>query len=224
MQPVLDQYCVGCHNGQPRTDGSKIADLRGDRQITDYTSLFHFGGIDAGHFSVSYAELHRFVRRPGLESDYHLLAPMEFHADTTELVQMLAKGHHGVQLDAEAWDRLITWIDLNAPYHGTWTEIAGEARVRPFAQRRRELLKRYAKMDLDPEAIPAPPERKSSPSSRAELSPSRPARRPGPSVPTGRLTPPRPSAASSRRASREARSTWARASAWNWFASPPGGS
>ena len=31
--------------------------------------------------------------------------------------------HYGVQLDAEAWDRLITWIDLNAPCHGTWREV-----------------------------------------------------------------------------------------------------
>ena len=59
----------------------------------------------------------------GLESDLHLLPPMEFHADTSELVQMLSKGHHNVQLDAEAWDRLVTWIDLNAPCHGTWSEF-----------------------------------------------------------------------------------------------------
>jgi hypothetical protein len=32
----------------------------------------------------------------------HLLRPAEFHADTTELVRLLA-GHYGVQLDAEAW-------------------------------------------------------------------------------------------------------------------------
>jgi hypothetical protein len=48
-------------------------------------------------FSVSYAHLHRYVRRPGIESDMHLLTPGEFHADTTELVQMLRDGrHHGV--------------------------------------------------------------------------------------------------------------------------------
>ena len=51
-----------------------------------------------------------------------MLEPMEFHADTTQLVQMLKKGHHNVQLDAEAWDRLIAWIDLNCPFHGTWGE------------------------------------------------------------------------------------------------------
>lgn len=47
---------------------------------------------------------------------------MEYHADTTELIQMLKQGHHNVRLDAEAWDPLITWIDLNCPYHGTWGE------------------------------------------------------------------------------------------------------
>jgi hypothetical protein len=36
---------------------------------------------------------------------------------------MLEKGHHGVRLSPEAWDRLVTWIDLNAPSHGTWSEF-----------------------------------------------------------------------------------------------------
>ena len=152
VQPVLDRYCAGCHNGAP--DGAQ-PDLKERKHITDYTSVFHSGGKDAGHFSVSYVNLHRYVRRPGLESDYHMLTPMEFHADTTQLVQMLRKGHGGVRLDAEAWDRIVTWIDLNAPFHGTWTEIAGAERVRSIAKRRRELLKLYANMDGDPEAIPA---------------------------------------------------------------------
>jgi len=152
VQPVIDRHCVGCHNGRPRPDGSKIADLRGTARISDYR--IHNGARMGGRFSVGYAELHRFVRRPGLESDYHLLKPMEFHADTTQLVQMLAKGHYNVRLDAEGWDRLITWIDLNCPYHGTWGEDVGN----PGDQRnrRRDLLKLYANVDDDAEAIPKP--------------------------------------------------------------------
>ena len=152
VQPVLDRHCVSCHDGQPGSDGQMAFDLRGLEQINDYTSVYHYGDQDAGHFSTSYVALHRFVRRPGLESDYHVLMPMEFHADTTQLVQLLKKGHFGVQLDDESWDRLITWIDLNAPYHGTWSEIAGAERVKPLAQRRRELLKLYANLDSNPEA------------------------------------------------------------------------
>lgn len=153
VQPVIDKYCVGCHNGEPGADGLAVPDLRGTVKIKDWASVTPGnGGGHAGKFSVGYAELHRYVRRPGIESDYHLLEPMEFHADTTQLVQMLKKGHYNVQLDAEAWDRLITWIDLNCPYHGTWgEELANPGTQR---QRRRELLERYAGVKDDPEAVP----------------------------------------------------------------------
>jgi len=54
-------------------------------------------------------------------------------------------------LDAEAWDRLITWIDLNTPFHGTWTETGiNPGRQR---QRRRDLRKAYAGVDEDPESL-----------------------------------------------------------------------
>ena len=53
--------------------------------------------------------LHPYVRRNGPEGDYHLLTPLEFHADTSELIQMLSKGHHNVKLDQEAWD---LWAEL----------------------------------------------------------------------------------------------------------------
>ena len=151
VQPVIDKYCISCHDGQPKADGKLAADLRGDKKLTDFSMVTPGnGGGNAGRFSVGYAELHRYVRRNGIEGDYHLLTPLEFHADTTELVQLLRKGHYGVRLDAEAWDRLVTWIDLNCPYHGTWTEAGcNPGRQR---QRRLELAKLYANLDADPEA------------------------------------------------------------------------
>jgi formylglycine-generating enzyme required for sulfatase activity len=153
VQPVVDRYCVGCHDGQPRGDQPALVNLRGDVKITDWAQVTPGkGGAHGGKFSVGYYELSRYVRRPGIESDYHLLEPMEFHADTTELVQMLSKGHHGVVLDGEAWDRLVTWIDLNCPYHGTWGEEIDKPGIQ--RQRRRELLKLYGGYDDDPEAVP----------------------------------------------------------------------
>jgi formylglycine-generating enzyme required for sulfatase activity len=53
-----------------------------------------------------------------------LLLPGEYHADTSELIRILQQGHHGVSLGQEAWDRLVTWIDLNGPCHGTWGDVA----------------------------------------------------------------------------------------------------
>ena len=161
VQPVLDRHCIACHDGQPRDDGTQLTDLRGAERIADWSSQIA-GNVgyalpQGGAFSVSYAELHRYVRRPGIESDMNLLTPGEFHADTTELVQMLRDGrHHGVELDAEDWDRLITWIDLNAPYHGTWSEIVGPEAVEAVMPRRMELSRRYAGIAVDYEAIYEP--------------------------------------------------------------------
>jgi formylglycine-generating enzyme required for sulfatase activity len=156
VQPVIDRYCIGCHDGQPLDDGTVTLNLRGDQMIDDFSMVTagNGGGTGAaGHFSVGYAELHRYVRRSGIESDIHLLTPMEYHAGTTELVQMLEKGHHGVKLDDEAWDRLITWIDMNCPYHGTWGEQLS-SRAQSQGPRRMDLLKLYAGIDDDPEYVP----------------------------------------------------------------------
>ena len=67
--------------------------------------------------------------------------------DAAKLVQMLRKGHHGVRLDAEAWDRIITWIDLHAPAHGTWHEIVREKLV---ARRRGQSLCRSRRLVVRP--------------------------------------------------------------------------
>lgn len=143
VQPVLDRYCAGCHDGKPCADGQRLANLS-RQKATDERS-----------FSPAYLELQRYVRRPGAESDFHLLKAAEYHASTSELVQLLEKGHHNVRLDAEAWDRLVTWIDLNVPYHGTWQEAQGCERVGKQGERRRELLRRYTGIESDLEAVPA---------------------------------------------------------------------
>ena len=143
VQPVLDKYCVGCHDGQ------QAAPNLADTEMTRTTM--------GGSFPKSYIELHPFVRRNGPEGDYSLLTPLEFHADTSDLVQLLTKGHYNVQLDHEAWDRLITWIDLNVPAHGTWHEVG---RIpQNFEQRRYEMKKLYAGVDEDIEEIVNPYER-----------------------------------------------------------------
>ena len=59
----------------------------------------------------------------GIEGDRRMLSPLDYHFSQTELGQMLRKGHHGVALDAETCERLAAWLDLNAPFYGTWGEI-----------------------------------------------------------------------------------------------------
>ncbi len=167
VQPVLDKYCASCHNGA-ESDGGAKPDLRRDQgrfvafkngdpkaQIISGVApeqlVKQYGGV----FHPSYIALRSLVRVGGLESDLRLLAPGEFHADTTELVQMLKKDHYGVRLDPEAWDRIYTWIDLNAPCHGTWREVVGQEKMQSDHQRRIELRRLYGGDAEDPEVYPA---------------------------------------------------------------------
>lgn len=166
LQPVLDRYCVGCHDGSKGKNSpapnlrddqgfvyayngqSKPALVRADPQKEDLFRKY------SGVFQPSYIELRKLVRVGGLESDIRLLDPTEFMANTSELVQLLKKGHHGVELDPDAWDRLYTWIDLNAPCHGTWSEAIGARKIKHYPQRRIELAKLYGEIDTAGEMVP----------------------------------------------------------------------
>jgi len=150
VQPVLDRYCVGCHDGKARPDGLEIPSFVDGEAVPMLANNNRIN--QASRFSLAYYQLRRFVRTPTKESDIYVLPPWEFHADTTRLVQLLEKGHYGVALDAESRDRLITWIDLGAPFHGNWTEIVGDEARRQW-RRRRETRKRYTGMDDDPEVV-----------------------------------------------------------------------
>jgi formylglycine-generating enzyme required for sulfatase activity len=133
VAPVLQRRCSGCHEAQ-----------RGKQAAA---------GPPAPRLDP--AVLRQYMRHVGSESDYRLRQPGEHYAESSELVQMLRKGHHGVTPDREEFDRLITWIDLNTPIAGTWTEGGAKGGC-SLVDRRRELDRCHAGLDVDIEAYPAP--------------------------------------------------------------------
>ena len=131
VQPVLNRYCVQCH-----THETEMPDLRPEEQVEKYVGVvpgyydrtrMHpthkalYGG--RVKYTPAYEALLPYIRRVNIGDDVSLLRPGHYHADTSELVQMLQNGHYGVSLDEESWNRLITWIDLNGPCHGTWQDV-----------------------------------------------------------------------------------------------------
>jgi len=140
IQPLLDESCTGCHT-------TKLAKEDGRPDFED--------------MKKSYYELHPFVRRNGPEGDYHVLTPLEFHANTSELIQMLEKGHYNVKLKKDAMESLITWIDMNVPLHGTWGEAPKnrgktDNDTSHIIARRLESDKTYADLGLNLEKITHP--------------------------------------------------------------------
>jgi formylglycine-generating enzyme required for sulfatase activity len=172
VQPVLDRYCVSCHGGdatppQPRL-GRELPDFKGGQPLADWKTQMPGNWPGGGRFTRSYWELQRFVRRPGIEGDRRMFTPMDYHFGTTELGQLLRKGHYGVKLDTESHGRLAAWVDLNAPFFGTWSEIPEFTtgygpleckQVTASSARALELRKQFVPMGPFPdyEAIPETP-------------------------------------------------------------------
>ncbi|MFZ5832176.1 MAG: SUMF1/EgtB/PvdO family nonheme iron enzyme [Planctomycetota bacterium] len=160
VQPVLDKYCVSCHDG-----ATEKPDLRREELVKDYRGVLAVGlsytrlhpkimEDTQGYmrFTPAYEALVHYIRRTNVEDDVSLLPAGHYHPHTSELVQMLRKGHQGVELDAESWDRLLTWIDLNAPCHGTWNEVYPVPDC--MHERRMELRRMYDGAEGDPEQDP----------------------------------------------------------------------
>lgn len=138
IQPILDRACVACHNGT-KTDRPNF---KKGVMLDDWTSSIggHGHASYAGKFSESYYQLQRYVRRPGIESDIDMLAPMDVHADQTELFQILNSGHYGVELSKDEVAILAMWVDFNAQYHGRRKDISSYGITIPAY----ELRKKYA--------------------------------------------------------------------------------
>ena len=183
IQPILDRYCVECH--QP--DSPKIAELieQGKipkeltasekrpnetfeiSRIPDFRRSEPKNVLDVGNYiavksplSNGYYQLRRYVNTVTKESQAPTHRPYEFHADVSPLVQILTSGRHYVELDPESWAKLITWIDLNCPYNGSWGETVRDNPnlVKSQFKRREELRALYApsseRIDDDPNAEP----------------------------------------------------------------------
>ncbi len=191
VQPVLDRFCIGCHDGSKTQQNPLCYDLRGRSKNTykpDEVNEYQYPDtvrLPNDYFPGSYRILQRYVRRYRLESDYVLRNPAEYHVRTSPLIQMLKKGHHGVELNKEAWDRLYTWIDLNAPCYGTWTEVAANendkrgrraGRVKKGHEERLACDKAFGGADFDPEAYPDLPK----PLAGPPVMPDKPSKPPAP--------------------------------------------
>ncbi len=160
MFPVVQKYCLGCH-GDPAKAPVAKCDQGGAKEVkVDVFTKYELSGkrLAMTNAVSAYKMLHPYIRRPGPESEEALLPQMDYHASTSPLVQMLAKGHHGVQLADADWLKIYEWIDLNAPFWGKWNPPAfkGDNFMRADEKdqiaRRLELQKRYANVPDSPEA------------------------------------------------------------------------
>ncbi len=110
VQPVLDRHCTRCHSGLA-PDGN----------------LDLFGGLTgAAHLTAhntSYDALTKYVPRADKVGDFQVTQPYQYGSAQSTLVKLLLDGHEDVNLDRDDWLRLMTWIDMNGLYLGSFISV-----------------------------------------------------------------------------------------------------
>ena len=105
MQPVLDRHCAECHRAGSRDAAAAMIDLTA---ANAYQTLLAFGGED--------------LKKQAFERDRSVAG--KGTAANSKLWKLLTEGggHKEVKLDADARDRLVTWMDTYAQRQGHFSE------------------------------------------------------------------------------------------------------
>ena len=119
VQPVFDKHCVACHDYG--TDGGKNPSKKLSKKRSKKLNLAGDLGLI---FNTSYQQLRSkgYVKVVGA-GPYQVQMPKSWGSHASPLVKVLLEGHGDpdidkkVKLDPEGFDRIVTWIDVNAPYY-----------------------------------------------------------------------------------------------------------
>jgi hypothetical protein len=115
IQPVFDRHCVSCHSQQKPEGGLILTGELTDLFCRSYENLIHkdlvgyiqefVGPKPEGRDAMGYAPA---------------VPPYTYGSHKSRLISAVRAPHYDVQLPREDFIRLVTWVDANAPYYGSY--------------------------------------------------------------------------------------------------------
>jgi hypothetical protein len=122
VQPVLDRHCVRCHSG---SEPKAKLDLSGELTTLfsrSYENLLRKGLVNFIQEWSGPAPDKGGPAYVGNGSMMHAEAvlPYTYGSHKSRLIEVLRKGHHDVKLAREEFIKLVTWVDANAPFYGSY--------------------------------------------------------------------------------------------------------
>ncbi|MCX7048880.1 MAG: discoidin domain-containing protein [Candidatus Sumerlaeota bacterium] len=106
IQPILDRHCLRCHDSGHRKGGVVLSGDRGPMFSLSYYALTARNQIADGR------------NRP--KSNY---PPRALGSSASSLMKKLDPEHHDVKVSASERARLRLWIEIGAPYPGTYAAL-----------------------------------------------------------------------------------------------------
>ena len=144
IQPILNRRCISCHDDpdQNITWDEPFAENKANPIEGRAFSLLdtaHHDPTAMRYWSDSYLALtqagpleqrkgniqghpNRLVSWVTAQSEPSMLPPLSAGSIKSELFDMLAEGHAGLELTQEELDKIACWIDLGVPYCGDYRE------------------------------------------------------------------------------------------------------
>ena len=107
VQPVLDKHCVRCHSGKTPKARLDLTGVPTSQYCISYENIM-------GRELISYMDC-RYGR-----SGFHPFPPLSHFSPRSKLTMMLLKGHQKVKLSQAEFLKIVTWVDANCPYYGTY--------------------------------------------------------------------------------------------------------
>jgi hypothetical protein len=125
VQPVLDKHCIKCHDYDKTAPKLNLSGDKGPAFNMSYTNLM-------ARSPAKWKRMKPGAKKPLVNSvgagPVKVIPPYSWGSNVSGLVDLLRTGHgkHKVKLDAESLDRIVTWIDLNAPYYPSRVTYYGD--------------------------------------------------------------------------------------------------
>ena len=107
VQPILDKHCVGCHSGMSAKAGLDLTGVPTRDYSRSYENLLKRG-------LISFADC-RYGR-----SHFRSVPPLTHGSHRSKLVEQIRKDPCQADLTREEFIKIVTWIDANVPYYGTY--------------------------------------------------------------------------------------------------------
>lgn len=123
VQPVFDRRCVQCHDYGK--DAGKTLNLAADIGLVFNTSYLDLHLKSALRWEPDVPGQPKRIIKVIHDGPPEVLPPYAWGSHRSRLIDVLRKGHYEVELSDEDLARIVTWVDMNAPYYGSYHSAYG---------------------------------------------------------------------------------------------------
>ena len=124
VQPVFDKHCVKCHDYG--TEGGDAVNLAGDLGLVFNASYLDLRAKSPIRWHTDKPDEPKPLVKAVDDGPPQVLPPYAWGSHHSRLADAVLNEHYDVIMDRQSIDRVITWLDLNAPYYGTYASAYPE--------------------------------------------------------------------------------------------------